>query len=333
MATPLTRRQFMQMAAITAGSAAVVGGLQGLLNLEADAVTEIELLPTAVSTTNLIPEKIVPGVCLLCPSGCGVLSRVVNGRLVKLEGNPMHPMNLGTLCPKGQAAPELLYNPDRLTSPLRRTGERGAGQWEPISWDEAVQLVTARLNNLRAAGHPEQAVLMHGEAPGQLKSFFQQFMRLIGSPNVISRESLNIAAAKLGSYLTQGVYNTPVYDLENSSYILSFGASMLEAGPVPQRMISGYAFMRRGRAERGKMVVVDPRQGVSGAKADEWIPIVPGTDAALALGMANVIIRSGLIDPSFVGHYSFGYEDFPDETGTRLIQGFKNFVLENYNPE
>jgi anaerobic selenocysteine-containing dehydrogenase len=217
---------------------------------------------------------------------------------------------------------------------MRRIGEPGSGRnWEAITWDEAIQLIAGRLNDLRRAGHPEQAVLMHGEARGQLSSFFQHFMRVIGSPNVISRESLNTAAAKLGSYLTQGVYDTPVYDLENSSYILSFGANMLEAGPVPQRMISGYAYMRRGRAERGKLIVIDPRQGVRGAKADEWIPIVPGTDAALALGMANVIIRSGLIDPSFVGHYSFGYEDFPDESGTRLIQGFKNFVLENYNPE
>ena len=158
-------------------------------------------------------------------------------------------------------------------------------------------------------------------------------MHAIGSPNVISRESLNTAATKLGMYLTQGVYDFPAYDLENANYLLAFGASLLDAGPVPQRMVSGFSYIRRGRSTRGKVVVIDPRQGVSGAKADEWIPIVPGTDAALALGMANVIIQSGLVDSSFVNNYSFGYEDFPDETETRLIQGFKNFVLENYPPE
>jgi menaquinone reductase, molybdopterin-binding-like subunit len=173
---------------------------------------------------------------------------------------------------------------------------------------------------------------MHGEARGQLGAFFERFMTAFGSPNTISRESLNVAATKLGMYLTQGVYDLPAYDLENSSYVLSFGAGMLEAGPFPQRMISGYGYLRRGRAGRGKVVVIDPRQGISGAKADEWIPILPGTDAALALGMAHVIIRAGLVDSDFVSNYAFGYEDFPDESGTFLHKGFKSYVLENYDP-
>lgn len=217
----------------------------------------------------------------MCPSGCGTLTRVADGHAVKLEGSPMHPINLGALCPKGQAAPELLYNPDRLTGPLRQAGERGQGQWKSISWDEAV----------------------------------------------------DVAAAKLGVYLTQGVYEMPCYDLENSNYILAFGASLLEAGPVPQRVVSGFSFLRQGRSTRGKVVVIDPRQGVSGAKADEWIPIVPGTDAALALGIANVIIQSGLIDTTFINNYCFGFEDFADEPGENLISGFKTFVLENFAPE
>ena len=325
MPVPLTRRQFLTVMAAAAGTAATAGALEGLLN-------QLQEEPEAV-LSSAAEEQLVPGVCLLCPSGCGVLSRVADGRVVKLEGNPMHPMNLGTLCPKGQAAPELLYNPDRLRGPQRRVGERGAGEWEPISWDEAVTLVADRLRNVRQAGNPEQVVLMHGEARGHLQPFFARFMEVYGSPNLISRESLNVAAAKLGVLLTQGVYRTPAYDLENSRYVITFGASLLEAGPVPQRMIAGYAFLRRGRAERGKVVVVDPRQGVTGAKADEWIPIQPGTDAALALGMCNVIIRSGLMDSSFVNNFSFGYEDFPDESGTRLVQGFKNFVLENYEPD
>lgn len=327
MTQPLNRRQFLKLAATTAGSAAVIGGLQSLLvSSDASAASHGRLVTAS-------EEKIVPGVCLLCPSGCGILSRVADGNVVKLEGNPMHPINIGTLCPKGQAAPELLYNPDRLAGPVRRTGERGSGEWESVSWDEAVRLIAQRLNELREEGQPERAAMMVGEARGQLMPFLQRFMRVVGSPNVISRESLNNAATKLAMYLTQGVYDTPAYDLENANYVISFGASMLEAGPFPQRMITGYSFLRRGRAERGKVVVIDPRQGVTGAKADEWIPIVPGTDAAMALAMAHVIIVSGLIDSDFVNNYTFGFEDFPDERGEELIQGFKNFVLENYAPE
>ncbi len=326
MARQLTRREFFKLSAIAAGSAIVAGGVQSAHGPRMVHAGE-DYLYTSSSDT------IVPGVCLLCPSGCGILTRVADGNAVKLEGNPMHPINEGALCPKGQAATELLYNPDRLAGPLRRVGDRGSGEWENISWEEAVALVAERLNELRTDGRTAQAVLMHGEARGQLQSFFQRFMRAVGSPNVVSRESLNVAAAKLAMYLTQGVYDLPAYDIENARYILSFGASILEAGPFVQRMVTGYSYIRQGAASRTKVVIVDPRQGVNGAKADEWIPIIPGTDGALALGMAHVIIRSGLMDPNFVQKYSFGYEDFADETGTQLIRGFKSFVLEEYPPD
>ena len=253
-------------------------------------------------------EHIVPSVCLLCPSGCGVWGRVVDGRLVKLEGSPLHPVNLGTLCPKGQAAPELLYNPDRIQSPLRRVGERGEGKWEPISWETALSLVANRLSTLRASGHPERLAFLYGETRGQMRDLITHFTHAIGSPNAISHDSLNIEAAKLGHLLTQGIYDLLAYDIENANYVLSFGASFLEATRHPQRFISGYAFLRRGRPTRGKIVVFDPRQGITGAKADEWYAIRPGTDAALALGMANVLISAGLVDQEFVEHYSFGYE-------------------------
>lgn len=324
MAHPLSRRQFLKAGAVVGGSAAVMGGLQAVLGSNPAAAEEAVLLTAA-------EERIVPSVCLLCPSVCGILGRVAAGRLVKLEGSPMHPINLGALCPKGQAAPELLYNPDRLTGPMRRTGERGSDQWEPISWDEAVQRVAQKLSELRAAGHPEQAAFLYGETRGQMRPLIERFMQAVGSPNAISHDSLNIEAAKLAVYYTQGVYDLPVYDLENSNYVLSFGASLLEAGRTPQRMVAGYSYMRRGRADRGKVVIIDPRQGVSGAKADEWIPIAPGTDAALALGLANVIIRSGLVDSDFIHNYSFGFEDFKDGQG-KTHKGFKNFVLENYSP-
>jgi anaerobic selenocysteine-containing dehydrogenase len=135
----------------------------------------------------------------------------------------------------------------------------------------------------------------------------------------------------LGTLLTQGIYDLPAYDLENSNYLISFGSSFLEASRNPQRMVSGYSYLRRGRANRGKVVVFDPRQGVTGAKADEWIPIKPGTDAALALGIANVIIKTGQFDSDFVQNFAFGFEDFKDSTG-KDHKGFKNFVLENYDP-
>ena len=320
-----SRRQFLRMSAGVIGSAAIMTTSPRLLRkLAADPKTAA-WLETAQN------ERIVPTACLLCPSGCGMLGRVADGNLVKMEGSPMHPINLGALCPKGQAAPELLYNPDRLTGPMRRTGDRGAGQWESISWDEAIQIVASKLNELRDAGHPERAALLYGETRGQMRGFLTRFMAAVGSPNAVSHDSLNIEAAKLGTLLTQGIYDLPAYDLENSNYLISFGSSFLEASRNPQRMVSGYSYLRRGRANRGKVVVFDPRQGVTGAKADEWIPIKPGTDAALALGIANIIIKTGQFDSDFVQNYAFGFEDFKDSSG-KDHKGFKNFVLENYDP-
>ncbi|GAB4504979.1 MAG: hypothetical protein Fur0043_19740 [Anaerolineales bacterium] len=316
------RRDFLKMTAAAGGTALALNGVRSFLDPQPVYASDGRLTTSA-------QEVIVPTVCALCSSGCGMLARVADGRVVKLEGNPMHPINLGALCPKGQAAPELLYNPDRLTGPMKR--DRASGQWQEISWEEAVQMVAEQVKAARDAGHPEGVAFLYGQTRGQQRAFFHRFMQAIGSPNFVSKESLNVAAAKLGVYLTQGVYAEPVYDLENSNYILAFGASLLEGGSNPQRMISGFTYGRRGRANRNKVVVIDPRQGVTGAKANEWIPIKPGTDAALALGIANVIIKSNLFDSDFVHNYSFGFDDFPGPGG-KVRKGFKTFVLENYDP-
>jgi len=327
MSDRLSRRQFLKSALAVAGGALTMGTTRTLLEASQPATSPRTTLQVAEGE-----ETLVPTACLLCPSACGMIARVVDGRLVKLEGNPIHPINLGSLCPKGQAALELLYNPDRVQTPLRRVGERGSGQWEPIAWDEALQMIAARLRTLRNEGHPERLAFLYGEARGQLRPLIERFTAAVGSPNAISHDSLNIEATRLAFWLTQGIYDLPAYDLENSRYILAFGANLLEAGRNPQRMITGYSYGRQGTPNRSKVVYIDPRQGITGAKADEWIPINPGTDGALALGMAHVIIRSGLFDADFVRHYAFGFDDFQDENG-KTLRGFKSLVLKEYDPE
>lgn len=328
MSKPVSRRQFLTSAVTLLGGALTLGATQSLL--AAQQPTE----PSPSDTLHLVEadEKQVATACLLCPSACGMIARVVNERVVKLEGNPVHPINLGALCPKGQAALELLYNPDRVQNPLRRVGARGSNQWEPISWDDALKLVAARLQKIRAEGHPERFAFLYGQARGQMRALIERFTAAIGSPNAVANDSLNLEATRLAFWLTQGVYDLPAYDLENSRYILAFGANLLEAGPNPHRTIIGYAYSRQGRPNRSKVVYIDPRQGITGAKADEWIPIQPGTDGALALGMAHVIIRSGLFDLDFIRNYAFGFEDFTDENG-RDIPGFKSLVLKEYDPD
>jgi anaerobic selenocysteine-containing dehydrogenase len=324
----ITRRDFVK----GAGGLAAAAALTTALSRRGLSLEEVHAAPRPRSAAALASETFVPTVCLMCPSGCGMTARVVNGRLVKLEGSPLHPVNLGALCPKGQAATELLYNPDRIQGPLRRTGKRGESAWEPIPWETALSLVAQRLTKLRDSGHPERFAFLYGETRGQMRDLITRFTHAIGSPNAVSHDSLNLEASKLGHLLTQGIYDRLAYDLENTSYLLSFGAGLLETGRTVQRFVSGYAYMRRGRPQRGKVVVVDPRQGISGAKADEWIPCRPGAEGALALGMANVIISSGLADRDFVSNYAFGYEDWQDETGAKH-KGFKSLVTEKYTPK
>jgi anaerobic selenocysteine-containing dehydrogenase len=277
-------------------------------------------------------EAIIKTTCALCPSGCGLDVRVVNGKAVKVEGNPLHPLNQGVCCLKGQTSLEVLYSPERLQHPRIQKGKRGSRNWKEISWDEALGIVADKLTELRAAGKPHSVALMHGELRGQMRQVVNRFMRAYGSPNVISRESLGEGTARMTLWLSQGVNAQPVYDIMNSNYVLAFGGNLLESSRNVIGSLGAAAFMRRGRPQRGKLVAVHPRLSVTGIKADEWLPIRPGTYGALALGMANVIINSKLYDEDFVRDFTFGFEDFADTDGVQH-QGFKSYVLETYTLE
>lgn len=277
-------------------------------------------------------ESLVKTTCGLCTSGCGLEVRVVGGRAVKVEGNPLHPLNQGVCCLRGQCALEMLYSPERLAHPRIQRGARGSGDWQEVSWDEALQYVADKLGALRAANQPHKLALLHGELRGQMRSLVNRWMQAYGSPNVIGRESLGEQAVRQAMFLSQGVNGLPAYDLTNASYVMTFGGNLLETSRNVINALGTVAFMRRGRPQRGKLVAVHPRLNLTGVKADEWIPIRPGTYAALALGMANVILNSQLYDEAFVRDFTFGFDDFQDASGS-LHLGFKRLVLEQYTLE
>lgn len=323
----VSRRDFIKIGAtVTAAGAAVAAatGTRAWLENRAIAVGS----QPAVAAAPLDEEWVVT-TCAMCPSGCGLKVRVVNGKAVKIEGNPLHPLNQGVCCLRGQAALEALYSPERLPRPRRQMGERGSGDWEEISWDDALALVAQKLTDLRQKGLAHTVAFMYGDTRGQMRGLIHRFLAAYGSPNAIARHSLDEQAARLGMFLTQGVNGIPVYDLAQANYAVAFGGNLLEASRHVMGYLGTLAFMRRGRPVRGKLVAVHPRLSLTGAKADEWVPIRPGTYAALALGMANVIINSKLYDEDFVRDFTFGFEDFTDEAGN-LHMGFKRLVLENY---
>lgn len=311
MATKITRRDVLKVGGATIVAGAAVSAARETLAPPA--------LPAGV-------ESKVKTTCAMCPSGCGLEVRVVDGKAVKVEGNALHPLNQGVCCLKGQTALEALYSPERIRHPRIQTGARGSGDWKEISWDEALQTVAEKLTTLRGAGVSHTVGFLFGETRGQMRAMIERFMQFYGSPNVIAATE---SPARLAMLLTQGINGLPVYDLNNARYVMTFGGNLLESNRNLIAYLASLAFMRRGRPQRGKLVVAHPRLGVTGVKADEWVPVRPGTYAALALGMASVILNSGLQDQDFIDHFTFGFEDFTDAEG-KQHKGFKSMVLEGY---
>lgn len=318
----LGRRTFLKVVGATgAGVAAGRGG--SVLGDSLEAAAREERAPGGL-------ERWITTACTLCPGGCGARVRVIDTRAVKLEGNAFHPVTAGGLCPVGQAALQSLYSPDRVKGPLKRAGERGAGQWEPVSWDEALATVSAQLAALRERGEPHGLVLVMGKSQGLLPDLLRRFARAFGTPNVVEAADPDPGATAL--WLAQGIRAPVAYDLENARYILSFGMPVVDGWWAPVRQILALAGVRQGApGRRGKLVQIEPRFSPTAARADEWIPIKPGTEGALALGLAHVLVADLLFDRRFVAEHTFGYEDWTDAQGREHL-GFRTLLIREYTP-
>ncbi|OGQ79839.1 MAG: hypothetical protein A3F90_20590 [Deltaproteobacteria bacterium RIFCSPLOWO2_12_FULL_60_19] len=313
-----TRRGFLQALTATAGAAVL---LKGRPSKVGQAAEDVERWAT--------PEEIfVPSICQQCPGGCGLLVRTLDGEVAGISGNPLHPINRGTLCPKAFGGLQLLNDPDRLKGPMARAGERGS--FRPIGWDEALKIVTARLSDLRTKELSHTVAVLGGQYRGYRDTLWTRFSEAYGTPNYIRVRCLAPEKPALAHHFMQGVTAPVGYDLAKAQLILSFGVSLLEAWLGPVHNAQAFARLRRSSERpRGWFIQVDPRRSPTAIKADRWIPIVPGTDGILALGIANAIIREGLYDREFVEEHTFGFEDWVDGSGKRHL-GFKELVLRDY---
>ena len=277
------------------------------------------------------PESWVTSLCRQCPGGCGIRVRLIGDRPVKIEGNPLHPVNRGALCPKGQAGLMSLNDPDRIKGPLQRVGERGAGKWQEISWDDAIKAVVSRLQEIKGKKLPHTLAVMDGDTSGLTKMLWERFLMQFGSPNYINMPTGLDQGSVDAFYLMQGIKDRVVYDMEMANYIVSFDSDLLQSFWSPVQVMNAVGYMRRGKEVRGRIMQVESRFSTTAAKADEWIPVKPGTEGVLALGMANFIVKEGLYDKDFVEQHTFGFEDWQDPSGTTR-QGYKTLVLQNYSP-
>ncbi|NIM57994.1 MAG: molybdopterin-dependent oxidoreductase [Candidatus Aminicenantes bacterium] len=313
----LKRRDFLK----------IIGGSALSFSLY-DCSTKNYLSPIREKEWSPKVEEWIQSVCFACPGGCGILGRVVDGKLVKIEGNPAHPINRGKLCPVGQASLQVLYSPDRIKGPMKKIGGKDSSKWQSISWEEAMETLVSKLKELRNAGDSHKLVLLNGGNRGILSEIFDRFMKVFGSPNHFRYDFYN--SLTQAYYLTQGIDELLAYDFENSNYILSFGSSFLTSWPSPVQSMRAYAFLRQGRpGKKAKIAQIEPRFSIAACRADKWIPIEPGTEGLLALGIAYVLIKERLYDRNFIEKFTFGFEDWEDEDGNSHY-GYKNLVSERY---
>ena len=274
-------------------------------------------------------------VCNLCPGGCGIKVRKVADRAVKIEGRTDYPVNPGGLCPVGMGGLQLLYDETlRFTSPMKRVGLRGQGKFQNISWDEAVETLTGRITSLREDGRPEALAAVDGNRRGTTVSLLvERLMKAVGSPNYERVPSIESTYA-MGSGLMQGGEGPLAYDLENSDYVLSFGCGLLEGWGAPGRVMNAWGLWHDGPPGKrsARIVQVESRGSNTASKADYWVAPRPGTDGALALGIAHEIIKQDLYNKRFVNDHCFGFEDWTTDDGTKHT-GFKSMVLGKYSPD
>jgi molybdopterin-containing oxidoreductase family iron-sulfur binding subunit len=281
----IKRRDFLKMLGLSGAGTGLVGCAQEPAQ---------KLIPYLVR-----PEEIIPGVpayyastCRECPAGCGVHVKVREGRPIKVEGNPDHPSNAGRLCARGQASLQGLYNPDRISSPLRRVD--GGDEFEAISWDEAEASLAERIQALVQARQGDRVFLLTDGAVGSLDALFDEWMDAIGSPNRLTCESFDASPLREANRLTFGLAEIPRYELQDAELILSFGAGFLETWLSPVQYARRFTASQRFRAgEKGRFIHVAPRLSLTGSNADEWVPARPGSAMYIALAMTRVLVAEG----------------------------------------
>src|SRR5215831_3607791 len=305
----MNRRSFIKFTALTGTSATLASCGNPEYHL-------IRFIPEDRLVAGIATWK--PSICPLCSAGCGLTVRVMEGDAEvirngqhgvtkmglakKLEGDPQHSINQGKLCTRGQAAAEVTYHPDRLGHPLKRSGARGEGKFEEISWDQAITELTGKLDALAASGNTKSLAILTRPQRGMRNALFAEFTNKFGAPAPVAFEFFGDDVIRQANGLSFGKAQLPTLDLGESGYVISFGADFLGTWNSPVAQNIGYGQMRRGRpGSRGKFVQVEYRMSQTGANADEWVPVKPGTEGVLALGIANAIMKSGMRKPGDAG--------------------------------
>ena len=284
----LTRRELLKLVGGSSAGAAVIAACR-------PAVREF----IAQSPVRM-PEDLVTGIdnwyattCQQCGSGCGTIVRVVEGRAKKVEGNPLHPINAGKLCVRGQPSVQAVYHPDRIRRPIVPSEGRGSNVYREVSWTTALDDVVKKLEPLRGSGG---VVVITEPVSGSMAQVARAFAGAMGGQH-IAFEALETNVLKQAIKNAFGQDQLPFFDIGNTSYLLSFGADFLNGWVSQVQHSRGYGEFRQGERPRGTFVQVDSRFSMSAANAEGWMWVRPGGEGKLALAIAYVIVRDRLAAP------------------------------------
>ena len=247
--------------------------------------------------------EIKKSVCTICDpqTQCGLDVYVKDGKIIKVEGSKTMPQNAGTICSKGAATRQYVYDPERLRTPLKNVGKKGEAIFEPISWDEALDTIAGELNRIKQEYGPESVAFFAGYTK-YMRPFMHRLAECFGSPNYMSESSTCWTAMFMAQRLVFGAPGVP--DVKNAQLALVWSSN-----PFYTNTSAARSFMLA--KDRGlKVIVVDPRYSAMAAQADLHLQPRPGTDGALALAMAHVIIGEELYNRDFVANYTHGFDEF-----------------------
>ena len=282
--TDLGRREFLK----------IIGAAGASATLGCSSESARTLIPYV-----LPPEEIIPGeatwfatTCRECPAGCGLLAKNRDSRVIKVEGNPLHPVNLGRLCPRGQASLHGLYNPDRFRGPMKRSD---SDQFISVSWQNAEQIFIEKVTQLVESGKGNQIACMTGLMTGTKQNLLNHWLQEVGSTQCLVYEPFSYEPLRAANKSIFGSDAIPTYRIDRADFLISFGAGFLETWLSNVQYAEQFASFR-SPSESGKnlFVYVGPRLSMTAANADLWVPVAPGNEYLVALGILWIIKARGL---------------------------------------
>ncbi|MDD5284911.1 MAG: molybdopterin-dependent oxidoreductase [Desulfuromonadaceae bacterium] len=291
MSLKFSRRTFLKATGAATAGITVAATLPKVLKSWAEEEGQKEL-------------KQIPTFCELCFWNCGLIAKVENNKVVKIDGNPLSLRGRGRLCGRGNSALGALYDPDRLKFPMINVGKRGEPVWKRATWDEALALIAQKMKGIKEKhGAESMALFSHGTGG----AFWKHLLKAYGCSNYTAPSFAQCRGPRdIGFYLTYGadVGSPEYYDFSKSKYIVLLGSHLGENAHNSQvQDIMG------GLADGAKLTVVDPRLSNIASKADRWLPIKPATDMALLLAWIRIIIEEGLYDKEYIEKYASGFSE------------------------